>query len=393
MQKANTKSKYNHGHKAKTRQNKEEVMKRIFCTMMALVMLITLFPVTTAYAAALTGSGTATDPYLIATQEDLMAIGDTDSAGKFYKLSNDITVDSSFKTIYSFSGYFNGNGKTIFGISVVATVEKSGQGYASKNEGSLFYKIEKGAAVYNLTLESPKFTHSFGAGVSGRQGIYGGILSRYNEGLIDSVTINNADVDLSNNLENSTDQIQPNGFGMLCYENAGKVTNCTVSGNMSIPSGLYNTGGLVGINGRLAYSSDQPETAMYGTIAACRAKVNMSIDYDGYWDHLSFVAPGVGYNLYGRLYNVWTEGTITNNLVFIDKDSWCGLVFGFTTSDSEVKSCYYDYTFKGSRSQADTINNPKGTCASNMSLSDLASVYGQAFSQSDFNSACKPEIT
>ena len=52
--------------------------------MMALVMLIALFPVTTAYA-ALTGSGTATDPYLIATQEDLMAMG-SDSAGKFYKL-------------------------------------------------------------------------------------------------------------------------------------------------------------------------------------------------------------------------------------------------------------------------------------------------------------------
>lgn len=110
-----------------------------------------------------------------------------------------------------------------------------------------------------------------------------------------------------------------------------------------------------------------------------------------YGNYLEFTAPGVGYNKYGKVYNVWTEGTITNNLAFINSKSRCGLVVGFTSSDSEVEDCYYDYAFDGSRSQADTIKNPKGTCASNMSIDDLADVYGKAFSQSDFNSACNPE--
>ena len=110
-----------------------------------------------------------------------------------------------------------------------------------------------------------------------------------------------------------------------------------------------------------------------------------------YGNYLEFTAPGIGYNKYGKVYNVWTEGTITNNLAFINSKSRCGLVVGFTSSDSEVEDCYYDYAFDGSRSQADTIKNPKGTCASNMSIDDLADVYGKAFSQSDFNSACNPE--
>ena len=118
----------------------------------------------------------------------------------------------------------------------------------------------------------------------------------------------------------------------------------------------------------------------------------MSIRAKGvYGNYLEFTAPDVGYNKYGKVYNVWTEGTITNNLAFINSKSRCGLVVGFTSSDSEVEDCYYDYVFDGSRSQADTIKNPKGTCASNMSIDDLADVYGKAFSQSDFNSACNPE--
>lgn len=93
--------------------------KRVLSMITVFALLIALVPqnITVSYAAALSGSGTASDPYLIKSASDLEQIGDGE-AGTYYKLENHITIDRSFKTIKSFKGILNGNYKTITGLDV-----------------------------------------------------------------------------------------------------------------------------------------------------------------------------------------------------------------------------------------------------------------------------------
>ena len=112
-------------------------------------------PVLTIYAKAskkqfLEGEGTEENPFLVKTEADLNKFAEFVNAGEtlagyYIKLENDIVLSGAFTQIGSrtkvFSGVFDGNGKTISGMTL---------------EGNTFlgmFAVLKGATVKNFTLE------------------------------------------------------------------------------------------------------------------------------------------------------------------------------------------------------------------------------------------------
>ena len=135
--------------------------KRIFALLLALVLVVSLLPVgASAAAPASGGTGTAADPYLITSAQDLMDFRDlvNASANKSTsvlcaKLTDDIDLStvgkwtpigaySSYSSYVAYGGTFDGNGHTIKGLSIETTAAYQALiGYA------------KGCTVLDLTVE------------------------------------------------------------------------------------------------------------------------------------------------------------------------------------------------------------------------------------------------
>ena len=121
------------------------------------------------------GAGNETDPYIIKTAGQLARlINDTDTAGKYYKLSNDITVnekltDSAFPW-YSvavengtdavkgavFAGHFDGNGHTVSGLYFKGNATDNTYWYAA----GLFPRADADAVIENVGVKNSSFTVS-----------------------------------------------------------------------------------------------------------------------------------------------------------------------------------------------------------------------------------------
>ncbi|MGE5297179.1 MAG: GLUG motif-containing protein, partial [Solirubrobacterales bacterium] len=143
----------------------------------------------------LEGAGNSSDPYLIATAEDLGAIGQY-SRSAWYRLTADIDLAGetwSAPVVSSFAGVFDGHGHRIRSL----TLRCDGRDHAG-----LFGRIEAGAWVYDLGL--------------------------------DEVSVVASGKSL--------------GVGALTGENAGDVAGCYVTGTVAAEGGCRSAGGLVGVN-------------------------------------------------------------------------------------------------------------------------------------------------
>jgi hypothetical protein len=222
--------------------------------------LILLLSASTAWAAYSGGSGTAEDPYQIATAADMNAIGTNPSDfDKYFVVTNDIDMSSipgtAYNSIYPFTGVFDGNNHTLSNFSYTPTTT-GGCGLISNVDGgvvknlglinptvdggarwaylgSLAGSIEGGATISNCYVE--------GGSVSGWSYI-GGLV-----GGIDSTggTISNCYATC-----NVTCYYICAG-GLLGTIEAGTVTNCYATGTVTVTShDLLSgvAGGLVGGN-------------------------------------------------------------------------------------------------------------------------------------------------
>jgi len=111
------------------------------------------------------GSGTSTDPYQIATAADLATLATNVNNGSdyyntYFKLLNDLSLSgySSWVSIgqegYPFRGKFNGNYKTITGLTINNDVNNSNLDY----NGGLFGLLGPGANIQNLTISGCNIT-------------------------------------------------------------------------------------------------------------------------------------------------------------------------------------------------------------------------------------------
>jgi hypothetical protein len=181
------------------------------------------------------GSGTAEDPYQIATAADLIALGDSpDDYDKHFVLTADIDLDPNLpgRKVFTkavivptwhtlFTGVFDGNGHAISHLTI------NGVGYIG-----LFGQLGSGAEV--------KDVHVADANITGSGGYYVGALAGYNLAAVTGCYSSGA-------VTGDSD------VGGLVGENSGDVTDCHSAASVS---GDDYVGGLVG-------------TSYWGSVTGC----------------------------------------------------------------------------------------------------------------------------
>lgn len=203
------------------------------------------------------GKGSASDPYLIKSIDDMTKLADFIEAssmeydGYFFKLVNDLDyTDAAFKPIstgnVNFQGNFNGNGKTISNYNYSDITSKTGK-YIG-----FFGNIGGNGVVSDLTLDGTFAGHSYVGAFAGK--LYGTIRNCVNK---TDVTIESSRaagfageafegaqiLDSHNEAAISTPKSNYAG-GLIAKMNAGTlIDNCYNTGAISAKSGYV--GGLV----------------------------------------------------------------------------------------------------------------------------------------------------
>ena len=201
----------------------EEVFKPYFDYFNSLVSLIW------------SGSGTASSPYLIYTEQELRSLATQVNAGKtysgvYFRLASNITLTSDWTPIGTeackFRGTFDGNGKTISGMTVTGDYI------------GLFAYVGSGATIKNVNLTE--------FDISGAKYVAG--LIAYADAGTGSITV--SDCKVSGTLRKEGAYSDRCAAGVVAYASA-ETGSITVSGCTS--SGTYygdsDTGGIIG-NGK-----------------------------------------------------------------------------------------------------------------------------------------------
>jgi hypothetical protein len=282
------------------------------------------------------GTGDPNDPYLVATRDQLVAIGSNSAlAGKCFKLVADIDlagIGFYAPIIPTFSGTFDGNGHAIrnlylagfANVGLFGTVQSDGRilnlslpnadvlstqyagTLAGQNSGMIRHCDSTGSAI---CLAS----YSYGAGglvgyntgtvtdsrsAADADGYYyvGGLIG-YNSGTV-------------SDSETSGSVFGHEYAGALIGYNTGIISTSCSDGNAT---GYYNTGGLVGYNS--------------GGVTACYATGSAA----GY----SSVAGLVGYNT-GRISSCYSLATVT-----LTSTSGYSLGYLVGSNGGSVTACYY----------------------------------------------------
>ncbi|NVM56650.1 MAG: peptidase A26, partial [Desulfobacterales bacterium] len=225
-----------------------------------LCVLFLTWPVQAKYGG---GSGTAEDPYLINTAEQMNAIGSNwNDWDKHFKLMADIDLSGYAGTDFNiigigtrnaFTGVFDGNGKKISNFNYASTNGGykglfryvSGENAQIKDLGLIAPNIDAGAGscVGSLIgyVSAGTITNCYaeGGSVSGKRWV-GGLVG-YNRGRIKDCY---SACGVSGNKEVG---------GLVGYNSSGTITNCSASGDVL---GSEDVGGLVGgSNGTINNSS------------------------------------------------------------------------------------------------------------------------------------------
>lgn len=234
------------------------------------------------------GSGTEADPYQIETAEQLAklakdvnsgVVGQTHS-GEYFKLTKDIDLSahrwipigsgSASKSFHAFSGYFDGNDKTITGMYVDESTEKYSSGlfgnvtgYEIKNLKikDAYVKTESGDGTENAGILIGSATQGYGMTTSVKDCSVSGIVesgSARTGGL--------AGYNSYGTYENCTADVKVKGAGkaggFVGEDFSGTYKNCTAEGNVS---GSWSVGGFAGV---LFFESKADHCAAQGKVTA-----------------------------------------------------------------------------------------------------------------------------
>lgn len=239
------------------------------------------------------GSGTEADPYQIETAEQLAklakdvnsgVVGQTHS-GEYFKLTKDIDLSahrwipigsgSASKSFHAFSGYFDGNDKTITGMYVDESTEKYSAGlfgnvtgYEIKNLKikDAYVKTESGDGTENAGILIGSATQGYGMTTSVKDCSVSGIVesgSARTGGL--------AGYNSYGTYENCTADVKVKGAGkaggFVGEDFSGTYKNCTAEGNVS---GSWSVGGFAGV---LFFESKADHCAAQGKVTASNRNV------------------------------------------------------------------------------------------------------------------------
>jgi len=187
------------------------------------------------------GSGIQTDPFVVGSLTTLQKVGtgtDGWTLSACYRQEADITVTGNWTPIgssssSSFTGSYNGNEKTITGLTINSSADYQG----------MFGYIGTGGAVSNLALTNISIS---GGNNSGDD--YVGGVAGYNSGTIENCYVNG---NVYGNM---------NSVGGIAGYISGTVKNCYTIGSVS---GTSYVGGVVGYN-------------YYGTVENCYSTASVT---------------------------------------------------------------------------------------------------------------------
>ena len=291
--------------------------------------------------------GTAANPFLVATEADLRKVGTETTTGgwtvtAYYKQTADITVTSAtnFPAIGSdtnrFTGTYDGDGKTITGLTQVTT---------SSNAG-FFSIIGAGGTVKNVTVTGGQITQN------GASAVYTGGIAGIHFGRIENCSF-------TGNVNGGTtgDFIG----GIAGYNNNGTIIN---SRNFATITGRSNIGGIAGTNA---------------------GKIDNSFNRGGTVSGNSNVGGIVGTNSGSGVYikNCYSTVEITGS-------QFPGGIAGNNQNDALIEYCYSTgnvigttgaYGISGRNSAGGTVRNcvalnPKVTTTNSASVARIASDSG-----------------
>lgn len=213
-------------------------------------------------ALTLEGSGLESDPFRIGSEEDLLYATDLLNKndgrviGKYFMLTQDITLTDPFPMINSFSGVFDGGGHSISGLQIIDTDTSTKTGYLIG-----FIRVNSGT-IKDLAFESPIVKTSVVCNTDSFSGAAVVAGENANGGLIHGCRVSNAVVEAPYSAKVAG--ITPlNGRN---NQNTATISNCYVSGDFSCGGTTVSFGSMLG--GIASYSSTS-------SILNCIADVNL----------------------------------------------------------------------------------------------------------------------
>ncbi len=310
------------------------------------------------------GTGSKDDPYIIETAGQLAKLSKDASArishsGEYFKLANDIDLSAhrwnpigNYKWTTSgsvnslpFSGFLDGNGKTITGLIVDETTDKNSAGLF----GYISHTSNKTAdvGVKNLTVSNASIT----ATDEGLNMYNAAILVAFtmtNDGytiILDNVTVSGsvsapealwsegcAGGLVANGTRLTVTNCKAENVSITNFSNCGLIAgmdggstykNCSASGKIN---GLWGVGGFVGYSTSSAYMDPATQTKY----ESCIADVEVTADN---WNAGGFA----GFAEYGDFKNCAALGDVTSTV-----DAFEPKVGGFigSTFDADVSNCH-----------------------------------------------------
>ena len=312
--------------------------KRMVSLLLVLVMLLGLLPTAALAAPVGGGSGTAEDPYLIATAQELVDFRDAvnDSAKKSTsKLCAKLTANidlgneawtpigkmtNTYSDYVAFGGVFDGDGHTISGLKI----DNSAQYQA-------LFGYVKGGTIKNLTVEGSVTTATTSSAYAAGIVAYGNPVTM--ETCMNRVTVT----------------VTQKGYaaGVAAYANTGStITGCTNQGNISGVGGYL--GGIVGtasgvtitncINNGDVVDSRRSDTYPYGVggiagSAISASRITNCGNAGAVTSHLKNTGGVVGY-FAGTAEKCFNSGNVTGIY------ATGGIVGNISSANTSVTDCY-----------------------------------------------------
>lgn len=271
------------------------------------------------------GEGTAGDPYLITSAEDLQWLVDeidensgTNSYGKHYKLTTDISIETTEEKPWNFCpptapfmGNLDGNGKTITG-NIVAPQNAFAFGFIGYSQNGNVENLNINANVIGSDI-----VYDVGPMITGNEAVHlelnavGAVVGANNGGTIDNCT----------------------NLGTV---KGGEISNTTIDG------AYVNTGGVVGIsiNGNIKNTNNEGEV-----IGACSTETDNNV-----WN----AAGGVAGNVTGATISACENtGKVTGGEVY-NGESIAGGIIGNSSNlmgDVIISSCINNGVVIGSTAE------------------------------------------
>ena len=268
------------------------------------------------------GTGTADDPYLVYSEQDLLYLTTNSFDSNTYaKVMNNITINSVYaeKRGCIYDGKLDGNGKTI----------------TIKNNSGLFYELGENAEVYNLSLKGS---------ISGSDPSLG-VLANYNSGYIHDVKSLSVSVKSTGGKVNDITSLAKGGAGGIVGTNKakGRITACQVSNAQdNTINGKIGVGCVAGVNYGKVYNM-----TIEGIVGAYNGnEISQTINN-------TFCGTVVGVN-YGEISQVYSEGKANSRRIPDGKEGAgannVGGIVGYNATGATISECF----FAGMRVVGDT---------------------------------------